>query len=62
LFVLQIIEETVAQEKITEKITDDNIQCDFTTDNEDEEEEYEQWKLRELRRIKRDRDDKEKYV
>jgi microfibrillar-associated protein 1 len=55
-----VIEETVAQEKISEKSTDDNIQCDFTTDNENEEEEYEQWKLRELRRIKRDREEKEK--
>ena len=56
----QIIEDTVAREKISEKCSEDNIECDFDTGSENEEQDYEMWKLRELKRIKRDREEKEK--
>ena len=49
----------IAKEKISEKETDENILCDFNTDDENNEVDYDAWKLRELRRIKRDRDEKE---
>lgn len=54
----KIIEEEVAKEKLSEKITGEIIKCDFETDDENEED-YELWKLRELKRIKRDREEKE---
>ena len=41
-------------------MTDENIKCEFDTDEDNEETDYELWKLRELKRIKRDRDEKEK--
>lgn len=55
------IEAEIAKEKIAEKESDDNIVCDFNTDDENNNNqvEYEAWKLRELKRIKRDRDEKE---
>lgn len=61
----KIIQDEISREKLAEKETDENILCDFKTDDEDEEEnekEYEEWKLRELKRIKRDREAKEKLV
>ena len=56
------IEIEVAKEKFSEKENDDNILCDFATDDENDQAEYEAWKLRELKRIKRDRDAKEALV
>jgi len=55
----KLIEDEVAREKISEKMTDENIKCEFDTDEDNEETDYELWKLRELKRIKRDRDEKE---
>ena len=56
----KMIEEVVSREKLSEKVTDDNIQCDFDTDDEKlGETDYEAWRLREVKRIKRDRDEKE---
>jgi microfibrillar-associated protein 1 len=55
-----MIQDEIAREKLAEKETDDNIQCEFKTDDENDENDYEAWKLRELKRIKRDRDMKEK--
>ena len=54
-----MIEDIVSKEKLAEKETDDNIVCDFETDDENNENDYEDWKLRELKRIKRDREDRE---
>jgi hypothetical protein len=50
------------REKLAEKETDENVKCDFQTDDdeEDNEQNYELWKLRELKRTKRYRDEKEK--
>lgn len=56
----KIIEAEILREKLAEKETDENIKCDFQTDDEeDEEQNYELWKLRELKRTKRYRDEKE---
>jgi hypothetical protein len=59
----KIIEDEISREKLAEKETDDNIECDFNTDEENDETirltEFDAWKLRELRRMKRDRDIKE---
>ena len=54
-----MIEEEISREKIAEKESDDNVKCDFLTDDENDENEYESWKLRELKRIKRDREERE---
>lgn len=56
----KIIEQEVARERMAEKENDDNIVCDFLTDEENDENDYEAWKLRELKRIKRDREEREK--
>lgn len=57
----KIIEEEILREKLAEKETDENVKCDFQTDDdeEDNEQNYELWKLRELKRTKRYRDEKE---
>lgn len=47
---------------MSERDTDDNILCDFKTDDENDENEYEAWKLRELKRIKRNKEEREKYM
>jgi microfibrillar-associated protein 1 len=54
----KVIEDEIRKERLQEKETEENIACDFETDDDDENE-YESWKLRELKRIKRDRDEKE---
>ncbi len=46
------------KERLKEKEAEENIACDFDTDEEDDND-YKEWKLRELRRIKRDREAKE---
>jgi microfibrillar-associated protein 1 len=51
--------EKAAKESLAEKETDENVKCDFETDDENGETDYEAWKLRELKRMKRDRDEKE---
>ena len=57
----KIIEDEILREKLAEKETDENIKCEFQTDDEDDaEQNYELWKLRELKRTKRYRDEKEK--
>jgi microfibrillar-associated protein 1 len=58
----KLIQNEIAREYLAEKETDDNILCDFKTDDEGDQNEYEAWKLRELKRIKRDREEKEKWV
>jgi len=56
----KIIQNEVNNEKLAEKETDDdNIKCDFLTDDENDENAYEMWKLRELKRMKRDREERE---
>jgi microfibrillar-associated protein 1 len=58
----KMIEEEVTKEKLAEKAKEENIECDFLTDDENNsEEDYEAWKLRELKRIKRDREERERY-
>jgi microfibrillar-associated protein 1 len=53
-----MIEDDIRKERLAEKEAEDNIACDFETD-EDDETDYESWKLRELKRIKRDKDERE---
>ena len=55
------IEEELRKERLREKEAEENITCDFDTEEENDDD-YESWKLRELRRIKRDREEKESYV
>jgi len=58
----KMIEEEVMKEKLAEKAKEENIECDFLTDDENNsEEDYESWKLRELKRIKRDREERERF-
>lgn len=60
----KLVEEEIAREKMLDKENDDDVVCEFDTDDEKEaagqEAEYEAWKLRELRRMKRDREDRER--
>ncbi|CAF3572482.1 unnamed protein product [Rotaria socialis] len=55
----KIVEEAIRQERLKEKETDDGIECDFNTDDEDGETAYDAWKLRELKRLKRDREERD---
>ena len=57
-----MVAESIRQEKLKEKETDDGIQCDFDTDDEDGEAAYDAWRLRELTRLKRDREERDQYV
>jgi len=55
----KMVGEAIRQEKLKEKETDDGIQCDFDTDDEDGEAAYDAWRLRELTRLKRDREERD---
>jgi len=57
----KMVGEAIRQEKLKEKETDDGIQCDFDTDDEDGEAAYDAWKLRELTRLKRDREERDQH-
>ncbi len=57
-----MVAESIRQEKLKEKETDGDIQCDFDTDDEDGEAAYDAWRLRELTRLKRDREERDQYV
>jgi microfibrillar-associated protein 1 len=52
-----MIEDDIRKERLAEKEVEENIACDFETD-EDDENDYEAWKLRELKRIKRDKEER----
>jgi microfibrillar-associated protein 1 len=54
----KMIEDDIRKERLAEKEVEDNILCDFETD-EDDETDYEAWKLRELKRMKRDKEERE---
>lgn len=59
---VQIVADAIRQEKLAERKTEDGIQCDFDTDDDDSEAAYDTWKLRELTRLKRDREERDQYV